>query len=307
MPQPIVDPINTKVVQGYKVPENVGYELFPAVPVYKTGGKVIMFTDRDFKLYNSTRAPGSNTKRIDIGYEGDSYAVENHSLEGKVPREHLRDTAAEAPTINLGMRATKKVMRALHLELEVQQATIARDESKYPATNKITLSGTSKWTDPTSDPIGDMETGKEAVRQQCGTEPNKLVLSPAAFKALKNHPAILKRLTITADGKAVTAAMLAELFDIEKVVVGKAVMYDGATNTTADVWGEDAVLGYVPDGEQADRENPSFGYTYEMDGHPYVEASYYDNNAKTWFYPVTHERVPVIAGITAGYLFKNTA
>lgn len=303
----VVDPILTKVVQGIGIPANVGHVLFPRVPVQTTGGKVIMFTDRDFRIYNTVRAPGSNTKRVDVGFEAADYVLENHSLEGKLPREHLRDANALASTIKLESRAVRKPWNAMMLELEVQQALLARNPDSYDASNKKVLSGNSQWTDPNSDPIGDIDTAREIIRSSCAIDPNRLVLGPAAFTALKNHPKIQKRLTITADGKAVTAAMLAELFDVDEVVVGKALYFDEVLDDTVDAWGNDAILAYTPEASELDREEPAFGYTYEMEGHPYVESKYYDDNTKTWFYPVTHERKPLIAGISAGFLFKNVA
>lgn len=307
MVQIVVDPILTKVVQGFVVPGHVGHVLFPRVPVPTAGGKVIMFSDRDFKIYHTIRAPGSNTKRIDVGYEGADYVLENHSLEGKLPREKLRDANQTAPSIKLESRAVRKPWNAMMLELEVQQAMLARNPASYDASNKKVLSGTSQWTDPNSDPIGDLDGARGIIRSQCGIEPNHLVLGPDAFTALKNHPKIQKRLTITADGKAVNAAMLAELFDLDEVVVGKALYYDETVDETVDAWGNDAILAYTPEANELDAEMPAYGYTYELEGHPYAEAKYYDDNAKSYFYPVTHERKPIIAGISAGFLFKNVA
>lgn len=307
MPNIVVDQVLTKVVQGYKTPESVGHYLFPRVTVTKSGGQVVQFTDKDFIVYQTQRSRGANTKRIDIGFEGKPYSLELHSLEGKVPREDLRDADAISPTLKLGVRATNKAMRGIMLPLEVQQATMARNPANYPDGNKTALSGTSQWTDGGSDPFGDIENAKDAIRQKTGSDANIMVLSPVAFKALKTHPAIAKRLTITADGKSITTQMLADLFELEQVVVGKAVKFNEETGKVEDVWGNDAILAYVPTSAEFDRETPAFGYTYGMEGHPFVETAYYDNNAKTWFYPVTDERVPVIAGIHAGYLISNVA
>ncbi|MFB2538816.1 major capsid protein [Acinetobacter sp. c3-l95] len=303
----VIDQVLTTVVQGYVLADAVGHHLFPTVPVSRSGGQVIEFTDRDFKLYQSQRARGANTKRVDVGYQGKPYALELHSLEGKVPREDLRDSEQTSPSIKLGVRATNKPMRAMGLGLEVQQAKIARDPNNYPDSNRLALSGSSKWTDETSSPLTDFETARGVIRQQCGTDPNVVVFSPKAFKAFKNHPKVMARLGSTAHGKAVTPEMVAELIEIDNVIIGKMVYFDETSNETADVWGNDVVLAYTPSDGDRSRETPAYGYTYSMEGHPYAEPSYYDNNAKTFFYPVTHERVPVIAGIFAGYLMSNVA
>ena len=86
-------------------------------------------------------------------------------------------------------------------------------------------------------------------------------------------------------------------------MVGRAVTA-GAGDAFSDVWGPDAVLAYVPQ-QASSMEEPSYGYSYTMDGHPLVEQPYYDNNAKSWLYPATYERAPVISGMEAGYLFQN--
>lgn len=212
----VVDQVLTNIVQGYKIPESVGHLLFPRVNVTKSGGKVVMFTDKDFIVYQTQRSRGANTKRIDIGYEGQPYSLELHSLEGKVPREDLRDADAISPTLKLGVRATNKAMRGIMLPLEVQQATMARDPANYPDTNKTALSGTSQWTDASSDPFGDIETGKDAIRQKTGADANTMVLSPVAFKALKNHPAIIKRLPLPQTARALPPKCLAICLKLNK-------------------------------------------------------------------------------------------
>lgn len=41
-----------------------------------------------------------------------------------------------------------------------------------------------------------------------------------------------------------------------------------------------------------------------MEGHPFVEEPYFERNIKSWIYGVTYERAPVLAGVSAGYLFS---
>lgn len=299
----VIDPILSNVVQGYKHPEHVGIYLFPRIPVQISGGQVIEFGKESFRLYNARRAPGAATKRIDIGYLGKPFALVQDSLEGKVPREHLRD-AARVPGIDLGTRATNVVMSSLSLTLENDQAQLATTAANYDANHKLALAGATQWSDPASTPIEDIETAKEAVRASVGVYPNTLVLSPKAYKALKTHPDIVERFKYSSK-ESITPEMLANLLDIERVVVGKAVTADADGNMT-DVWGNNAVLAYVPV-TASSMEEPSYGYTYAMEGNPLVEPAYYDNNAKSWIYPVTYERVPVLTGITAGYLFTNVS
>lgn len=296
----VVDPVLTTVVQGYKNPEFVGDALFPAVPVGVSGGKIIEFGKESFLAYNSQRAPGGATRRISFGYQGKPFSLENHALEAPVPREYQRD-AAKVPGINLGTRAVNLTMRANKQTLEIQQAALATDAANYPTANKITLSGTDKWSNAASKPVSIINAGKEAVRQAIGVYPNVLLLGAQAFNPLKDNPSILERFKYTSK-ESITAEMLAALFDLDKVVVGKAVQATDA-GVMSDVWGNFAVLAYVPS-SPSQMEEPSYGYTYTMEGHPLVETPYYDNNAKSWIYGVTYERAPVLSGIAAGYLIS---
>ncbi len=298
----VIDPVLSNVAQGYRHPEHVGGALFPRVDVQVSGGQVLEFGTESFRLYNARRAPGANTKRVEFGYLGKPFALVQDALEGKVPFEHLRD-ASRAPGVNLGTRATNGVMRALSLALEHEQAQIARDPANYDAQHQVDLAA-AKWTDDANNPTKDIETGRTAIADSIGLEPNVLLLSRAAFAAVRDNAVVVERFKYTSRD-SITAEMLANLWDLERVVVGKAVIFDDAGNSTP-VWGADAVLAYVP-AAPSGMEEPSYGYTYTMEGHPIVERPYQDRNAKSWIYPVTYERAPVQTGMAAGYLLRNVA
>jgi len=296
----VVDPILTSVVQGYRQATFVGSNLFPTVPVAVAGGKILKFGPEGFQLYNARRAPGGATNRVQFGYEAGGYALEQDRLEGKVPREWLRDAAA-APGIDLGTRAVNMVMRIVTLSLETQQATLALNPGNYAADHKAALAAGTKWSTDTGKPVTDIKNAKETVRSTTGMEPNTLILSPSAWSAASENPQVLERRKYVEKGP-VTLAEFAAMAEVERVAVGKAVYHDG--ERFRDVWGNAAVLAYAPFAPSG-QEEPSYGYTYTMTGHPMVEPAYYDNNAASWIYPTTFERAPVLTGEAAGFLFTN--
>lgn len=297
----VIDPILTTVVQGYKNAELVGHNLFPAVPVQVSGGQVIEFGRESFRLYSSKRAPGGATKRMQFGYLGKPFALLQDSLEAVVPREHMRD-ASRVPGIDLGSRAVNLTMKAMQLALENDQAALATNAANYDAGHKVALAGAAKWSAATGDPHADVDAGREAVRASTGVYPNVLMLSALAFKACRNNPNVKANFQYTTH-ESLTEAMLANYFSVDKVIVGKAITFSDA-NAATDVWGNNAILAYVP-GSPSGMEEPSFGYTYTMEGNPAVEPAYYDNNSKSWIYGVNYERAPVLSGITSGYLIQN--
>ena len=254
----VIDPVLTEIAQGYRHSEHVGHTLFPKVPVPVSGGQVLEFGKESFKLYQARRAPGAATKRISFGHLGKSFALVQDSLEGQIPREFLRD-AAQAPGIDLGGRAINSTLRALSLTLEYDQAQLATSTANYDTDHKVALSGSDQWSDGASDPTSHINTGKEAIRTSVGIYPNTLLLSAQAFNALKNHPTVVDRFKYTSQD-SVTLEMLSALLDLEQVVVGKAVAFED-DGTDIDIWGNNAVLAYVP-ATPSGMEDPSFGYTY---------------------------------------------
>lgn len=299
----VIDPVLTSAAQGYTNSEFVGGVLFPKVPVSQRGGKILSFGKEDFMLYATGRSPGQNTKRVSFGYLGSNYTLESHSLEGQLPVETLQEGLA-VPGIDLSSLTVNKTQNIIALRLEKQQADVARNAASYAAGNKITLSGTSQFSDYTaSDPVGVIEAGKEAVRKKVGKRANTAIIGAAVFSALKQHPKIVDRIKYTGRDVA-TPELLASLFDLERVLIGDAVYADDA-GAFSDVWGKDIVLAYTDIGTVAEQGKPSYGYTYQLGGYPVVEEPYFDRNSKSWIYPVTDEVAPVIAGVDAGYLIVN--
>lgn len=299
----VIDPILTNVARGYKNAQLVGDALFPVVPVDQRGGKVIEFRKEDFMLYATGRVPGANTRRVQYGYDGMAYALEQHALEGVVPFEIMQEANA-VPGIDMARVAIMKTQNIIALRLEKARGDLATTLGNYAASNRVTLSGTSQWSDysGTSDPSANIETGKEAIRAQIGRRPNTALISAQAFARLKQHPKIIDRVKYTGRD-SVTTELLAALWNIPRVVVGDAVYFDG-TNMI-DIWGKHCVLAYTEVGTLADMGLPSYGYTYQLRGYPTVEVPYQDRNAKSWVYPVTDEVKPTIAGAIAGYFIQN--
>lgn len=300
----VIDPILTKGARGFVKPEAIGHLLFPVVPVSQRGGKVIEFGKEAFKKYNARRAPGSATKRIGFGYEGKAFALVAESLEGKVPFEHQED-ANRVPGINLGQRAVRLVSDVLANQLEIEQAETATSAANYASSNKVVLSGSSLWSNTTdATPIDDINTAKEAVRRKIGMEPNTIVFSQTKWKEFRNHPSVLERFTHKSNAKVnVTVEMAAELLEVAHVGIGKGVYADKDDNFV-DIWGNGVVVAYVAQ-SSVGAEQPSYGYTYTLDGNPAVESPYLDRNAKSWIYPVNYERAPILSGMDAGYLITQ--
>lgn len=299
----VIDPILTAVARGYRSPKaSVANVLFPIVQVGARAGRILSFGPDDFRLVSTARAPGSNTKRVQFGYSDEKYSLVDHRLEGAVPVELMQEADA-VPGIDLSSMAVRRVLNLMALEREYQASRLARDDTKYGAGNKVTLSGTSQWSNPASDPFTDINEGKEAIRAQTGEKPNVLTLGPKVLSALRSHPKILDRLSTASDRPPATIQQLQDLFELQQIVEGEAVYHDGGQ--FQDVWGKDAILAFTTPVSMQEMGSPNFGYTYQLEGGPTAEEAYLGKNENTWYYPVSDAYQPVFTGPSAGYLFKN--
>lgn len=301
----IVDPVLTNLATGYTNAQFVGDQLMPFVFVDKEGGKIPLFGKEHFKAYSTERALRAKSNRInpeDIG-EMD-VALDEHDLE--YPIDYREDAESAYP---LQARATNTVVEGIRLRHELKVAEIAQTPGNYAVGNKITLAGTSQFTHASSDPEGVVSDAKAAIRAKVVKEPNTMVIGYASWRTLKKHPQ-LKAILSDTRSRLVQLADLREIFEIENIVVGKAVWANDA-GATIDVWGDTMVLAYVPAAPGAagsaggDRSpyEPSYGYTLRKRGSPVIDTRTEDG--KLELIRNTDIFRPFLLGADAGYLISD--
>lgn len=298
----VVDPVLTALAIGYTNAQLVGDQLFPFVSVDKEGGKIPKFGKEHFKIYNTERALRAKSNRVspeDVG--SIDVALDEHDLE--YPIDYREDAESAFP---LQARGTNIVVEGIRLRHEANVAAMAQNAANYPVGNKITLSGTSQFTHASSDPEGVISDAKSAVRAKIVREPNTAVIGYQCWKALKKHPQ-LKAILSDTRSRLVQLADLREIFEIENIVIGRAVKAadDG---TTTDIWADSMVLAYVPTvGGGADQRSPyepSYGYTLRKRGQPVVDTRTEDG--KVELIRNTDIFRPYLLGAEAGYLISDT-
>ncbi len=297
----VVDPILSEHARGYTNPEFVGGYLFPTVTMPTRAAKRIEFGRDAFRRRQTRRAPGTRIGQMSVGYEGKPVSLHQEALQALTPREYQEEANA-VPGIDLQQESVDTVLAVIALEKEIQQAGVARNAASYAASNKAALTGTDKWSDANSKPkilIGDAQ---EVIRKRTGRRGNTLLLAGSVATKLKSHPGVLDQFKYT-KSESVTMADLATYFDIENVIAGDAI-YDTDDATSVDVWGTDAILAYVPPAGQRNMRVPSYGYTYQLRGHPFVEPVAWDKDHVSWSNNVFDEFSAELVGADAGFLIQ---
>ena len=300
----VIDPILSTQARGYQNSEFIAQRVLPIAPVPNRNMRVIKFGKEAFRRKDTRRAPGSETKRIEPGYASEPISVTQESLEGLVPAELMQEATA-VPGIDLGNEAVREVQDAIQLGREVDTSALVRDPANYSDDHVEALVGSSRFTDPAADSYTIIQDARETVRRKIGRKPNLLTLSPDAYNGLRGNEKIKAQFKYTS-AQSITLAMMAQFFDVSEVIVGEAVMLDenaSDDDPAEDIWGQDALLTFSP--KEGRYRVPAFGYIYQLVGYPMVEKPYWENNRKSWVYPVTEEYSPNITGKDAGFLFQN--
>ena len=125
------------------------------------------------------------------------------------------------------------------------------------------------WSDyVNADPIADVDVWKNAILNATGKEPNRLLIGNDVWLILKNHPAILARMSVTQQ-RTLTVKLVAEILELDKLVVGKSIYNAAAIGATDDIkpfYTKDALLTYSNPNDKPDINDPSAGYSFVWAG-----------------------------------------
>jgi len=234
----------TNVSLAYRNPAFIADIVAPPVAVRKQQDNYFVYdaAREAFRSSNDRRAPGAQANEVDFALSSDTYYCEDHALVSVVPDE---ERANADPAIQPDIDRVEFLSDKIDLNKEIELAGAIATDASLPGD---TLSGEDQWSHEESDPLLAIEAGKAAVIAACQVVPNTLVLPYDVYAQVRTHAGILASLQHTARGIP-TADILAGLFDIERVLVPRAVKNAALPGNAPDmqyVWGRHAFLCYVP-------------------------------------------------------------
>ena len=239
---------------------------FPMVPVQLQTSVFAAFSRGDtMRVRTELKAPGAGVAQI--GFNTDltgTYTCTVYEAEYAPPPEVVANYNLP---MNLDFTATKLLARAAYLrrELDWIQGNFTTGLWGTDVTPTVT------WDDPSSNPIGDIETGIETILLATGYRPNVLAVGYQVWKALKQHPDILQRIgtgsASNVDPRMVTPQLVAALFGLEEIKIGEVVYNSaasGAAISMAFAAGKNALLCYRTSTPSI--VEPSAGYMFAWQG-----------------------------------------
>jgi len=263
----------------------------------------------NLRLDNDVRAPGNKAFEVDFGISKSAafYLIER-SLKTKIPDEDMEAARDADAKFDLKVSKTKLLNNKLLTRYEYQAAAELFSGTTFSGYTAA-LSGNDCWDQyGTSDPVKKIIDARNLVRKATGVYPNMVVLGAEVFDVLTNHPDILDRIkggATKASPADVTAESLAQIFKVNKVLVGGSIynsVNEGATDSTSDIWGKYALICYVS--PTPEKESPSLGYTFYNTNAEMVRE-WYDKEARSTYVEVTKKFVHKVVAPAAGYLYST--
>lgn len=224
---------------------SVGAQFSPAVPVGKQSNKFYIY-DKSETMRTDAQKRAPNTEAVVRNYtlSTDSYFCDVYSIASDVS-EQVRANAD--PALDVEEDAARVCAEDIRLRMEMDFATAAFAINIW-GTDVVGITDFTQWDDPSSSPINDVATGMDTVEEETGRTPNVLVLGAKVLNTgLRNHPDIIARLPDNAP-RVTTAAFLANLFGVEKVLIAKAIRNtaeEGIDGSYSRILGNHALLAYV--------------------------------------------------------------
>lgn len=237
-------------------------KVFPVVPVAQQSNVYYLFDKSDFQRDEAKpRAPGTESAGGGFNVTTAPYACLVEAIHKDVD-DQLRANADSV--LSLDRAATEWVTQKLLIRRERKFATTFFKTGVW-ATD---ITPGTLWSDTTTggNPMGDVETGKLAIKQSSGFKANTLLITDQVLSALRNNPKVRDQFKYTS-AESINVDMLANFFDIERVLVMGAV-YESAAEGVASsmqfVGGKNALLCYSA--PTPSLMTPTAGYTFAWTG-----------------------------------------
>lgn len=261
-----VDPVLTGIALAYRNEEYIADQVMPRVnPILEK---------EEFTYMRMTLAEGYTIPNTLVGRKSNPTEVEftGTRLTGRTQDYGLDDVIPSNDTANAPNGydpqsfATEALADLIAQDREQRVANTVFANATYPAANRVTLSGTSQWSDRTnSDPLNAILTALDIPVLR----PNIAVFGQATWTQLRQHPRIVTAIFgQTANAGAVSRQQVAELLELDEIIVGKSFTNSarrGQAPTLQRLWGKHAAFlrrDRLANGVDANRI--TFGVTFQF-------------------------------------------
>ncbi|MCA3266636.1 MAG: capsid protein, partial [Azospirillum sp.] len=214
-----VDPVLTGIALAYKNEEYIADQVMPRVEPILAKEELTytrMTLAEGYSIPNTLVGRKSNPTEVEFSGARLTGRTQDYGLDDLIPSG---DVANASGALDPRGFAVQSLADLIAQDREQRVANIVFANATYPAANRVTLSGTSQWSDRVnSDPLNAILTALDVPVLR----PNIGVLGQATWTQLRQHPRIVTAIFgQTANAGAVSRQQVAELLELDEIIVGK--------------------------------------------------------------------------------------
>lgn len=300
-----INPTLTAIALAYRNPDVslIADDVLPPTPVAQ-----------EFKWLNYDLAQGFTVPDVKVNRKSYPNEVEftsteqidrvvDYALDDFVPNEDLE---ADNQGVDPLGTATMYLRNLMQLAREIRVANLVFALGTYPAANRVTLSGTSQWSDQAnSDPVAAIGDALDVPIMR----PNIAVLGQITWTKLRRHPKLVQAVKGTSQGAGqISRQEFADFFELQGLYVGAGFVNNakkGQAVSMARVWGNHAAFIYR-DRAAGPQAGVTFGFTGRWGG---VTAGNIPDEKRGYnggqLVRVGQREKEVVAANTLAYFFQN--
>ncbi len=305
-------PLLSQIAVDFKNEEYIADKILTPVQVPKMFGQYLLWDSGvTFKLPKTEMAQNAVANMLELAASKQSFSLVTHALQvvvDELEREQAPESQIEAMKV-------AKLVNALLLQREIDVAAALTNVTTF-AGQTTDLSSTGQWSHASSLPINAVQTAHTAL----GRKGNTFVAGADTIARLRVHPQILEALQFTASAGLATLDQLARLFEVDRVLEGRAkkdTAGEGLTASKSLIWQESggggmAMLCYVDRSPPSPlMDQPTLGYLPTMGGgspttriYRHVDPNVGTGGGVTRIKGETTYK-PLISAPTMGYLWTS--
>lgn len=269
----VVDATLTAVAIGYKNGSamRIADKVLPRLPVSNEKFKYTVYPISEaFNVPDARVGRKGAVKQLEFTGTEVTSDVVDYGLDSPIPQSDIdvADSArAQGRTVfDPEARAVEMLTETIENIREARAAALVFNLGTYAASRRLTLSGTSQFSDYTnSDPIGVLAAGMDSTLVY---RPNTVVMGREVWSKISSHPKIVNAVkgNVTNQGR-ISIEQFKELLagdGITDVLVGDAMMNtakQGQTTSLSRMWGKHISLLYLNPLASVEQGGITFGFT----------------------------------------------
>lgn len=259
----VIDAVQTGIAIAYQNSALIADSVLPRIPV---DAEKFSWERYDFAqgitIPDTKVGRTSQPNQVSFNSTTEEARTTDYGLDCPIPESDRLNAQASGRTDPVGS-ATEFTTNLVLLDREVRTANTVFNSNSYATDNQQILSGSSQWSDPTSDPLRTIMEALDDVLMR----PNIGILGRRTSTILRSHPRVVKAFNGSlGDEGMVPLNFLREYLELQEILIGEAnvnIAKPGQAAQISRTWGNHAAFIYR-DRLATNQRGTTFGFTAQF-------------------------------------------